>query len=290
MNTTAITVIVPVYHGAVFLKECLSSLRKQDFSLPYQVVLMDCSAEKDCADLAREYERIDNRFFYYRREENLGPGYSRSLGMFHAAGEYVTFVDGDDIVEENYLSCLYKMAKKTDADVVTGGYYLFSQKRRINGYSRVHKTLSGQKVLKKIYRSAFMKYRTFCWGRLIKKTLLFDNGIFFDKDLQQFEDWYFMNAVFYHAKKTVFIKKPLYGYRQSQNSIMNDYHKRFEYHETAIEKSKEYILKRDDKFAEELFDRLRFPIRCQLKFDLKNCGRKQKKEELNKAKMLFFKR
>lgn len=290
MNTTAITVIVPVYHGVNFLQECLSSLRKQDFSLPYQVVLMDCLAEKECADLAKEYQRMDARFFYYRREENLGPGFSRSLGLFHAVGEYITFVDGDDIVKEDYLSCLYKTAKKTDADVVTGGYYLFSQKRRIHGYSRVKRTLSGRNVLKKIYRSAFMKYRTFCWGRLIKKALLFDNGIFFDKDLLQFEDWYFMNAVFYHAKKAVFIKKPLYGYRQSQSSIMNDYHKRFEYHKLAIEKSKDYIYKRDDKFAEKLFDRLRFPIRCQLEFDLRNCSGKKKKEELNNAKKLFFKR
>ena len=135
-----------------------------------------------------------------------------------------------------------------------------------------------------------MKYRTFCWGRLFKKALLFDNGIFFDKDLHQFEDWYFMNAVFYHAKKTVFIKKPLYGYRQSQTSIMNDYHKRFEYHKMAIEKSKEYICKRDDKFAKILFDKLRFPIRCQLKFDLKNCRHRQKTQELDDAKKLFFKR
>lgn len=290
MNRTAITIIVPVYHKSEFLKECLTSLREQDFSLPYQVVMIDCSAEESCRNLAKSFERMDNRFFYYRWDVNQGPGYSRNLGIFHSAGEYISFVDGDDVVKDNYLSELYEKAKKTNADVVTCGYYLFDGKKRFPGYSRVRKTTDGKTVLKRIYKSPRGKFRTFCWGRLYKKSLLLENRIFFPSDLIQYEDWLFVNAVLIHAKKVVFVKKMLYGYRQRYDSIMSDYHDRFAFHKIAIERSISYITSKDDAFAKKLFTHLSLLVRMQLYYDLKGMKHKEKKEKIQEVEKLFYKR
>lgn len=290
MNRTAITIIVPVYHKSEFLLECLSSLREQDFSLPYQVVMMDCCGEENCTELAQSFERQDPRFFYYRWETNKGPGYSRNLGMSHSAGEYIGFVDGDDVVRRDYLSFLYKMAKKKDADIVSCGYYLFDGKKKKPGYSRVKKTMDGKAALKKIYKSPFGKYRTFCWGRLYKKSLLLENRILFPEDLIQYEDWYFINVALYHAKKVVFTKKMLYGYRQGYDSIMSDYHARFLFHKTAIERSISYISSKDASLVNSLFSNLSIPIRLQLSYDLKGVNRKKKKNMMKEMKALFYKR
>ncbi len=289
MNRTAITIIVPVYHKSEFLKECLSSLKEQDFSLPYQIVMIDCCGEESCSNLAKSFERTDNRFFYYRWEMNKGPGYSRNLGIFHSAGEYIGFVDGDDVVKHNYLSLLYEKAKKTDADVVTCGYYLFDEKRRFLGYSRVRKTTDGKTVLKRIYKSNRGKFRTFCWGRLYKKNLLFENRILFPQDLIQYEDWLFMNIVLIHAKKVVFVKDMLYGYRQRYDSIMSDYHDRFAYHKSAIERSIAYITSKDDVFAKKLFTHLSILVRMQLYYDLKGMKHKEKKTRIQEVEKLFYK-
>ncbi len=290
MNRTAITIIVPVYHKSEFLKECLSSLKEQDFSLPYQIVMIDCCGEESCSNLAKSFERTDSRFFYYRWEMNKGPGYSRNLGIFHSAGEYIGFVDGDDVVKQNYLSLLYEKAKKTDADVVTCGYYLFGKKRRFPGYSRVRKTTDGKTVLKRIYKSDRGKFRTFCWGRLYKKSLLFENRILFPQDLIQYEDWLFMNVVLFHAKKVVFVKNMLYGYRQRYDSIMSDYHDRFAYHKSAIERSISYITSKDDAFAKKLFTHLSLLVRMQLYYDLKGMKHKEKKKRIQDVEKLFYKR
>ncbi len=290
MNRTAITIIVPVYHKSEFLMECLSSLREQDFSLPYQVVMMDCSGEESCTNLAKSFEKQDSRFFYYRWEVNKGPGYSRNLGMFHSAGEYIGFVDGDDVVRRDYLSYLYKIAKKKDADIVSCGYYLFNGRKKLPGYSRVRKTTDGKSALKKIYNSPFGKYRTFCWGRLYKKSLLSENRILFPEDLIQYEDWYFINASLYHASKVVFTKKMLYGYRQGYDSIMSDYHARFLSHKTAIEKSISYITSKDASLVNSLFSHFSIPIRLQLLYDLKGVKRKKKKDMMKEMKKLFYKR
>lgn len=290
MNRTAITIIVPVYHKSEFLMECLSSLREQDFSLPYQVVMIDCCGEESCSELAKSFEKANPGFFYYRWEVNKGPGYSRNLGLFHSVGEYIGFVDGDDIVKADYLSTLYQKAKKTNADVVSCGYYLFKGKHKIPGYSRLRKITDGKTILKKLYKDSFGRYRTFCWGRLYKRSLLTENGILFSENLRQYEDWYFMNVVFYHAKKTVFLKKMLYGYRQGYDSIMSDYHDRFHYHKEAMENSLSYISEKDNRLAKKLFSHLSLLNRLQLSYDLKGMKRKEKKSKMKEMKTLFYKR
>lgn len=289
MKRTAISIIVPVYHSGEYLKDCLHSLENQNFKLPYQVIMVDCGGDCSVTEEAKEQERKDHRFYYYRTEKNLGPGFSRNLGLLIASGQYVTFVDGDDVVSEDYLSRLYEKAEKTKAEVVTCGYYLFEGKKRWKGYSRSNRTLKGEKVLKKIYHSPLLKYRTFCWGRLYRKDFLMEHRVFFDAELLMFEDWQFINHVLLYAKKVSFLKKCLYGYRQRVGSIMSVSSDRFRYHLLAIKKSKEIIEKENPALADGIFDRLHFPLRAQLSYDLSKEQKKEGKTWREEAEELFGK-
>lgn len=289
MKRTIISIIVPVYHSGEYLKDCLHSLENQDFELPYQVIMVDCGGDASVTETAKEQERKNYRFYYFRTERNLGPGFSRNFGLFLSSGQYVTFVDGDDVVTSDYLSRLYRIAEKTRAEVVTCGYFLLEGKKKRKGYSRSNRTLTGEKVLKKIYHSPFLKYRTFCWGRLYQKDFLMEHRIIFDADLFMFEDWQFINHVLLYAKKVSFLKKCLYGYRQRKGSIMSVSSDRFRYHLLAMKKSKEIIEKENPALAEDVFDRLRSPLRVQLKYDLSKEQKKEGKTWSKEAEKLFGK-
>lgn len=290
MKKTAVSIIVPIYQGKDYLNQCLDSIKNQTFDLPYQVIIIDMGALEACSDIAKEYERKDPRFYYYRFPKNFGPGFSRNLGLMFARGEYVCFVDSDDVIDHNFLSAMYSKISKSNAALVTGGYYLFDEKHHIKGYSRKHKMTDGKTILSKIYHSPFLKYRTFCWGRLYRRAFLMEHHLTFDVRLEKFEDWYFISQVLYYADKVVFIKSCLYGYRKNNSSIMSSSKGRVEQHLLAIEKTKNFLDQVDLEYSKKLFNHLSWCIKTQLNYDRKAEGIQDKKSVIKKLKSIFKKR
>lgn len=268
MLQTAISVIVPAYKNEVYIRQCLDSLLNQDFKLPYQVILIDCDSPDGCGLICKEYERkYPHLFYYYRYDFNHGVSVSRNLGLLHSQGTYVTFLDGDDFVSSDYLSSLYDHTGKGKYQVVTGGYYLFTKRKR-KGYSRASFKGTGLKAIQKIYQSPWMKMRTFCWGRLYERKFLADHRITFDPSLTRFEDWLFIIQTLAFADRVCYFRKPIYYYRQHTGSLMSSAKDLVKPHLYAIENGKKYVFMKNPKMGEKIFSKPRFPIKVQLKYDV----------------------
>lgn len=92
MNSAAVSVIIPTYNRASVLARALRSVSSQTLR-PEEVIVVDDGSTDDTASMVRDYgERI-----HYLRQENRGPGAARNLGIAHATGRYVAFLDSDDL-------------------------------------------------------------------------------------------------------------------------------------------------------------------------------------------------
>lgn len=92
-----ISVIVPCFNSAFYLRECLDSLVNQTYKDLEIILVDDCSVD-NTYEIMNEYAKRDNRIKVLRNEENKGAGFSRNKGLDIAEGEYVTFVDSDDFL------------------------------------------------------------------------------------------------------------------------------------------------------------------------------------------------
>lgn len=95
-----ISVIIPVYNTESYVRVCLESLVEQTYT-NFEVIMIDDGSTDNSGEICQEYTERDSRFHYYRKE-NGGVSSARNLGIEYSRGNYLTFVDSDDWVEEDY--------------------------------------------------------------------------------------------------------------------------------------------------------------------------------------------
>lgn len=115
-----ISVIVPVYKAEKYLSQCVDSILAQKFT-DFELLLIDDGSPDRCGEICDKYVGKDNRIKVFH-QENAGVSAARNRGLNEAAGKYVTFVDSDDWVGEDYLQGLYEALpdKVTKGIVIEG--------------------------------------------------------------------------------------------------------------------------------------------------------------------------
>lgn len=116
-----VSVIVPVYKTGKYLDKCVKSLLAQSYQ-DYELLLVDDGSPDDCGERCEEYA---GQYSHVRalHKKNGGLSSARNYGIDHAQGEYLTFVDSDDYVDEGMLGYLVSRIKETDSDIAVCGIY-----------------------------------------------------------------------------------------------------------------------------------------------------------------------
>lgn len=109
--------IVPVYNGSEFIRRCLDSIQNQTFKDFECIVLDDCSTD-NTEEIAMQYAANDDRFVVIGSEENCGVGYTRKKGVKLSKGEFIIFIDSDDLLLPDFLDIVDELQKQNDSDVV----------------------------------------------------------------------------------------------------------------------------------------------------------------------------
>ena len=123
MRETQVSIIVPVYNVEPYLRQCLDSVLGQTFK-NFEVLLVNDGSSDSSGDICREYVEKDSRFHYFEKE-NGGLSDARNYGIERAQGEYLTFIDSDDFVNEKHLENLFLASRLTNADITIGGFSRF---------------------------------------------------------------------------------------------------------------------------------------------------------------------
>ena len=223
-----ISVIVPVYNTAPYLRRCLDSILAQTY--PYlEIICVDDGSTDGSKDILVDYAKKDRRIKPICKMKE-GVSAARNLALENANGEYIGFIDSDDYVKNTYFEKLMEGFSDKKIDIVTCGFnYAYDD--------RVEEILNDKDVPTKIipvrdfvrYMYERDKYRgvaSYLWTRLIKRNIIIDekNGkrILFDNTFDTADDVVFVMEVTVRAKYTRYINEHLYYYYQRQNSIVHN--------------------------------------------------------------------
>ena len=111
-----VSVIIPIYNTALYLSEALDSICNQTLK-EIEIILVNDGSTDNSLEIIREYSLRDNRITYFS-QPNQGQGVARNLGLSHAVGKYIYFMDSDDILSIETLEECYSMCENNQLDFV----------------------------------------------------------------------------------------------------------------------------------------------------------------------------
>lgn len=115
-----LSIIVPIYNVAPYLRKCVDSLLAQDIS-DFEIILVDDGSPDECPQICDEYAAMHNNI-HVIHQENAGLSAARNAGIAVAQGEYIWFVDSDDYVEPNVLGVIVEQILRDNLDVLRFRY------------------------------------------------------------------------------------------------------------------------------------------------------------------------
>lgn len=219
MNPPAISVLVPVYNAEKYLESCLQSVVKQTFKDFEIICLNDGSTDGSAAILATWATKEPRLKILAQANKGLSAARNRLLEK--ARGAYVAFVDADDVLEPAYLQKLYETALSKKAEVAV----CFFDHIRANGLTRISPRLPKCYYIQpsqnagERFRCGF--YNPTAPAKLFKRQFLIANHLAFLPG-RKAEDVPFTVQAYLLAQRIVYIKEPLYLYRQGEKSSISN--------------------------------------------------------------------
>lgn len=209
-----VSVIVPVYNNTYYLKECVDSILAQTY-FDIELILVDDGSNNGCASLCDSYR--DKAVVYHKK--NGGVSSARNFGLEKARGEYICFVDSDDIVSPLYIETLVGMCSRNNVPLAACSYKTFTETVVIPTAIDDHQEylFSGEDRWRSVFQNKH-GVDGFSWNKVFKKELLHD--IWFDETLIQNEDVLFYSQVVRKCQTVVITDDVLYYYRQNPYSAM----------------------------------------------------------------------
>lgn len=218
MPQPLVSIIVPIYKVEPYLRRCLDSIVNQTYT-NLEIILIDDGSPDGCPQICDEYAANDNRIVVIHKE-NGGLSDARNAGLDICKGEYISFVDSDDWVDEKYIEVLLSLSIKENTDIVIGEYVKINGKIPQKEENVWTKTYSSKEALIRLFSKNNITY-TVSWGKLYKKELF--NSIRFPIG-KYHEDEFTTYILFYNSTKIVYTSKALYNYYQRAGSIVSTRH------------------------------------------------------------------
>ncbi len=232
-----ISVVIPVYNSAKYLRDCLDSLTGQSFA-DFEVVAVDDGSHDSSGKILDEYADKDDRFHVIHKP-NGGVSAARNDGLSAAIGEYVLFVDSDDWLETETLRNMFEASENGKADVVITDHFVWKESfagkadavEPVCSFFAQDFITDSRDVIEQIqstvlYRGYSPYPSTTCgymfsalWTKLIRRSIFTNNEIRFNGKLKLYEDGLVALQVFQRAKIVAYRSVPTYHYRILNNSL-----------------------------------------------------------------------
>lgn len=216
-----ISVIISVYNAQEFLKKCLDSVFVQNYE-NYEVICVNDGSTDDSYKILKEYAQQHENMRCIT-QENQGPGAARNVGIRHATGDYIAFLDSDDYFASGYFSAAVKKLEEDKADLVmfnpiivdsiTGKTFPYRNMLEFYQWSR----LGGFPVKEVPLLLSYIG----CWDKFYRKSLLDENNIVFSSP-RIFEDVTYGIYSQVCANKISVHREGFYYYRKNTGKSITD--------------------------------------------------------------------
>ncbi len=221
-----VSVIIPVYNVEPWLKACLDSIINQTLK-DIEIICVNDASTDNSLELLRQYEQLDSRIVVLNHDGNSGLSASRNTGAQYATGEYIYFLDSDDMIKPNAIEILYNKAKSDKLDVLCFDGETFFENEQLEKIYKFeerwcvrNKEYTAIKVGKDLLIEMLFNndYKAVVWILFINREFFNSNKLSFINGIL-YEDNPFTLEVFIKANRVSHIKDRLYIRRVRESSI-----------------------------------------------------------------------
>ena len=210
-----ISIIVPVYNVEAYLAKCVDSILAQTYT-NLEIILVNDGSSDGCGRICDEYAKQDKRIKVIHKQ-NGGLSDARNVAIDVATGEFITFIDSDDYVTDDYIMTLYSLIEKYECKVSIALYNTFVEGSKPKVVNRVYRE-DCQTNIKAIEEMFYQeKYDTASWAKLYHSSL-FATGIRYPKGIV-YEDLATTYLLIFQSDKVAFCNRRIYNYLLRRDSI-----------------------------------------------------------------------
>lgn len=221
MNQVKISVVIPVYNAEEYLDACLASIQDQSMS-SFEAIMVDDGSTDSSPLICERYSATDPRFKLIRKP-NGGVSSARNAGLEIAQGEYVMFVDSDDVLLPDAMNTLYE-ASQGRADFVLGGFETYLENILRDKRSPHAGFFEGETLTVFYDRNVVHNgvYLNSPWAKLYSLRIVKERNLMFRHGVSYGEDMLFVHSFLLHADRIAVTAAPVYGYNVRIGSLSSD--------------------------------------------------------------------
>lgn len=212
-----ISVIMPVWNSEKYLPEAIESVIFQTYK-NWELWLVDDGSTDNSALIGQKYSDIDTRIHLVTKK-NGGVSSARNAGLEHAQGDYVLFVDADDVIDQDMFEFLVSIMRENDADLSVCGYYINNtpQTRRAESAMKMSRVEAAKRIAG--WRQSLMK--GYVVNKLFRRELIEKHKLRFDEKTFICEDLLFCEQYVWNCKSIFYDPVPKYHYITRAESAMH---------------------------------------------------------------------
>ena len=212
-----VSMIVPVYQVEKYIAQCIESVLNQTFK-DFELILIDDGSKDQSGSICDLYAAKDDRILVIHTE-NRGAAAARNVGLDHASGRYITFLDGDDYLDEHMIARMYEEIEHSEYDMVVCDFLNLLPDEEDNFIVHLQEeTVNGRNVLEHLKNERNYGLWTIVWNKIYKREVL-ENLRF--PDGKYFEDEFFSNQLYLFSNQIHVIPDVLCYHRVLASSTMN---------------------------------------------------------------------
>ena len=215
-----LSVIIPVYNVAEYLDQCLTSVCNQTLH-NLEIICVNDGSTDGSDKILEKWAKKDSRIQIIN-QENAGLSAARNTGIPYATGDYITFLDSDDWIAEDFYKTLFDSAILNDADIAVGNViYYYNQSKMYFGFVSMLSFYNDKLLLSTTSDKQHVLQSCAVWNKIYRRELIIDNNLRFyhGKNVEDFPFTFVSVAL---ANKIVCCPFANLYYRQRATSIMRD--------------------------------------------------------------------
>ena len=214
-----ISIIIPVFNCEKYLDTCVSAIQKQTFS-DWELIFSDDGSNDGGFDKIKEFSKSDLRIKFVHSDKSEGAGPARNKGIDAASGEFLMFIDADDIPEENMLELLHSSVSD-GFDAAIGSYVCFVEGvGQTDVFKFEKKDIVGEENVRRLFAENFPEGIVgYLWNKIYRADIIRNNNIRFPA-MRRLQDGVFNINYFSVIKNVRVLDDTVYRYRINPQTDM----------------------------------------------------------------------
>lgn len=243
MQNKMVSVILPVFNAERFLPQCLDSILWQTYQ-EWELIAVDDGSKDRSLEILKSYEKRDYRIHIISKK-NEGVSIARNVALSQVRGEYIYFVDSDDIVMQDALSILIRTLESNNATFVKSDFLPINEHGKqlfINKKQGIRRRYEGKIIDSEMFYSKILMDEFFLWTCLFRRDIIEKNKIRFIPHCRLMEDAAFIVEYLLHSSRNVYKDACVYGYRKYEGTaseVNKDYSGDLEMIQQSLSTAKE---------------------------------------------------